>query len=86
MDADDVAVISDLEIKGRAFLRAIEAARSALERMRMAAAKDRSAGGLLSETMAYGPEPANPERRLAPIGGRRRTDLLRSNLGTDLDE
>lgn len=49
----DLAVLEDLEAKGQAFLVAIKAARPALARLRMAAGKSRSTGGVLERLAAH---------------------------------
>jgi hypothetical protein len=49
----DLAVLEDLEAKGQAFLVAIQAARPALARLRVAAGKSRSTGGVLERLAAH---------------------------------
>jgi hypothetical protein len=49
----DLAVLEDLEAKGQAFLDAIHAARPALARLRLAAGKSRSTGGVLERLAAH---------------------------------
>jgi hypothetical protein len=48
----DLAVLEDLEAKGQAFLAAIQAARPALARLRVAAGRSRSTGGILQRLAA----------------------------------
>jgi hypothetical protein len=50
---NDMAVIADLETKGRAFLDALEAARPAIERLRLAAVRGRSTVGVLARLAAH---------------------------------
>ena len=49
----DLAVLEDLEAKGQAFLVAIQEARPALARLRVAAGKRRSTGGVLERLAAH---------------------------------
>ena len=49
----DLAVLEDLEAKGQAFLAAIHAARPVLSRLRMAAGKSHSTGGVLERLAAH---------------------------------
>jgi hypothetical protein len=49
----DIAIIQDLEVKGQAFLDALEAARPALERLRLAAATGRGTAGVLARLAAH---------------------------------
>ena len=61
----DLAVLEDLEAKGQAFLDAIQAARPALARLRVAAGKGRSigTGGVLARLAAHeldAPIPSEP--------------------------
>jgi hypothetical protein len=49
----DLAVLEDLEAKGQAFLDAIHAARPALARLRLAAGKSHSTGGVLERLAAH---------------------------------
>jgi hypothetical protein len=50
---NDMAVIADLETKGRAFLDALEAARPAIERLRLAAVRGHSTVGVLARLAAH---------------------------------
>jgi hypothetical protein len=49
----DMAVIADLEIKGQAFFDALELARPAIERLRLAAVRGRSSAGVLARLAAH---------------------------------
>jgi hypothetical protein len=49
----DIAVIADLQSKGRAFLDALEAARPAIERLRLAAVRGHSTAGVLARVAAH---------------------------------
>lgn len=49
----DLAVLEDLEAKGQAFLIAIQEARPALARLRVAAGQSRSTGGILERLAAH---------------------------------
>jgi hypothetical protein len=49
----DLAVLEDLEAKGQAFLVAIHAARPVLSRLRLAAGKSHSTGGVLERLAAH---------------------------------
>jgi hypothetical protein len=49
----DIAVIADLQSKGRAFLDALEAARPAIERLRLAAVRGNSTAGVLARVAAH---------------------------------
>jgi len=49
----DMAVIADLEDKGQAFFDALEAARPAIERLRLAAVRGRSSAGILARLAAH---------------------------------
>jgi len=50
---NDMAVIADLETKGRAFFDALDAARPAIERLRLAAVRGRSSAGVLARLAAH---------------------------------
>jgi hypothetical protein len=50
---NDMAVIADLEIKGQAFFNALELARPAIERLRLAAVRGRSSAGVLARLAAH---------------------------------
>jgi hypothetical protein len=50
---NDMAVIADLEIKGQAFFDALEKARPAIERLRLAAVRGRSSAGVLARLAAH---------------------------------
>lgn len=49
----DIAVIADLQSKGRAFLDALEAARPAIDRLRLAAVRGHSTAGVLARVAAH---------------------------------
>jgi hypothetical protein len=49
----DIAVIGDLQSKGRAFLDALEAARPAIERLRLAAVRGHSTAAVLARVAAH---------------------------------
>ena len=48
-----MAVIADLEYKGQAFFDALEAARPAIDRLRLAAVRGRSSAGVLARLAAH---------------------------------
>ena len=50
---NDMAVIADLETKGRAFFDALDAARPAIERLRLAAVRGHSSAGVLARLAAH---------------------------------
>lgn len=67
-----MAVIADLDAKGRAFLEALEAARPAIERLKRAAAAGHPTGGVLASLERYELESVIRQRSEAPPDPKRR--------------